>query len=289
MSSDTTRAQYTTNLPSSTFYSVAHSGDSSGQSVAPTSLPSDTSTESSISTQSVLSVNESKPTADHSLSNNTVAGIVVGTAVGLALITFLVTFYFMRRNRRSKNRRRHQRPSKGPPVPRKHRDGPSGIEISRASPLLENYLPQSIDDHTVEHRARTTLEQIGFHVETFYQSLSAIDARNYDDELATFESPYLPTPLVTLLRQSKNTIPLIVHSLAYFVTLSISPIKDPKHSLLPIEFVTLVSSVGSAETNVSTKLGKMQFCITIGNLHCLIERILISPKKFRRSYPSGVC
>ena len=289
MSSGTTGADHTTNVPSSDFYSVAHSGDSSGQSVAPTSLPSDKSTDTSISTQSVLSVNDSKPTADHSLSNDTVAGIVVGTAVGLALITFLVTFCFMRRNRRSRSRRRHQRPSKGPPVPRKTRDRPIGIEISGASSLLENYLPQSADDNTVEHRARIALEQIGFHVETFYQSLSAIDARNSDDKLATFDSPYLPIPLLTLLTQSKDTIPLIVHSLAYLVTLSISPIKDPKHSLLPIEFVTLPSSVGSAEANVSTKAGKIQFCITIVNFHRLLARILISPKKFRRSYPSGVC
>lgn len=234
------------------------------------------------------STNESKPTAGHSLSNNTVAGIVVGAAVGLAFITFILTFLFMRRKRRSKSSRRHHRPSNGPQVPRKTRDRRVVTETSGASSLLEHYLPQSADDNTVEQRARTTLEQIGFHVKTFYQNPSIVGSRNSEDELATFDSPYLPTPLVTLLSQSKDTVPLIVHSLAYFVTLSISPIKDPTHSLLPIEFVTLPSSFGSAEANGSTKAGKIRFYATTGHLHRLRGGTLISPKNCRRSRPSGV-
>lgn len=234
------------------------------------------------------STDESKPTTGHSLSNDTVAGIVVGAAVGLAFITFLLTFLFMRRKRRSRSSRRHHRPSNGPQAPRKTRDRRVVTETSGASSLLDQYLPQSADDNTVGQRARTTLEQIGFHVETFYQDLSVVGSRNSEDELATFDSPYLPTPLVTILGQSKDTVPLIVHSLAYFVTLSISPIKDPTHSLLPIEFMTLPSSFGSAEANGSTKAGKIRFCATTGHLNCLRGGTLISPKNCRRSCPSGV-
>ena len=278
MPSGTTGTDRTTNLSSSTsFYSGTQSGDSSGQSVAPTSPSPDESTKSSTPTQSVLSANNTKPTAGHSLSNHTVAGVVVGAAVGLALITFLVTFLFMRRKRRSRSRRRPHRPSDGPPVPIKTRDRPIVTETSGASSPLENYLPQSADDNTIERRARTILEQMGFHVETFYQSLSVFVPRNSEDELASFDTPYLPTPLVTLLSQSKDTIPLIVHCLAYFVTLSISPITNPEHSLLPIEFVTLPSSIGSAEANVSTKAGKIRSYATTGHFHRLKARTLIFP------------
>lgn len=111
------------------------------------------------------------------------------------------------------------------------------------------------------------LDQIGFHVETFYQNSSA-DTSISDGQLAKFGSPYLPTPLVTLLSQSKDTIPLIMHSLAYFVTLSISSINGTEQSLLPIEFVTLPSSVGSVESNLSTNAGKIQFRIT--TVRCIV-------------------
>ena len=264
--SGTTGDDHTTSLPSLTSSSsVAYSGDNSGQAAAPTSLSSDQSTKASTTTQSVLSAHQSKSTAGLSLSNDTVAGIVVGAAVGLAFLIFSVTFLFMSRKRRSRSRRRYHRPSNGVPVPRRTRDHPVVTEKSGASSLFENYLPQSADDNTVKRRARTTLEQIGFHVETFYQNLSDVDTRNFNDQLARFSSPYVPTPLVTQLSQSKDTVPLIIHSLAYFVTSSISPINATEQSLLPIEFITLPSSVGSVESNVSTNAGKIQLCTATGH------------------------
>lgn len=251
--SGTTGDDHTTSLPSLTSSSsVAYSGDSSGQAVAPTSLSSDKRTEASTTTKSVSSTHQSKSTAGHSLSNDTVAGIVVGAAVGLAFITFLVTFLFMSRKRRSRSRRRYHRPSNGVPVLRKTRDHPVVTEKSGASSLFENHLPQSADDNTVKRRARTTLEQIGFHVETFYQNLSDVGTPDFNDQLSIFDSPYIPSALVTQLSQSIDTVPLIMHSLACFVTLSISPISATEKSLLPIEFITLPSSVGSVESNVST-------------------------------------
>ena len=140
---------------------------------------------------------------------------------------------------------------------RKSRNRPNIPKSSGASSLFENYLPQSADDSTVKQRVRITLEQIAFHIETFYQSLSDVGTPNFDEQLAMFDSPYLPTPLVTLFNQSKDKTPLIMHSLAYFVTLSISPINGTEQSLLPIEFVTLPSSVGCLESNVSANAGKI--------------------------------
>ena len=257
--SSTTDSGHTTSLPSLTSSSsIAYSGSSPGQAVAPTSLSSHQPTELSTSTQSVLPPAHDYPSiTGHSLSNNTVAGIVVGAAVGLALITFLLTFVFMRRNQRSRSRRRHHRPLDGVLVPRKSRNRRIVPKQFGASSLFENYLPHSAEDNTVKQRARTILEQIGFHVETFYQSSYDVNTRNLDDQLAMFDSPYLPTPLATLLNQSKDKLPLIMHSLAYFVTLSISPINGTEQSLLPIEFVMLPSSVGCVESNVSANAGKI--------------------------------
>ena len=265
VASGTTGQQNNTSLPSFTSTSFIAYSSSPGQAVAPTSLSSDNPTDLSTSIQSALPTHDYQSTTGHSLSNHTVAGIVVGAAVGLALITFLLTFTFMRRKRRSRSSRRHHRPSDRVLVLRKSRNRSNVPKSSGAPSLFENYLPQSADDSTVKQRTRITLEQIGFHVETFYQSLSDVGTPNFDEQLAMFASPYLPTPLVTLFNQSKDKTPLIMHSLAYLVTLSISPINGTEQSLLPIEFVTLPSSVGCVESNVSANAGKIQFYATTGH------------------------
>ena len=253
----------TTSLPSLTSSSsVAIFGDGSGQAGAPTSLSSNKSADASASTPSDLSTHQSKSTAGYSLSNDTVADLVVGAAVGLAFSSFLVTFLFMSRKRRSRSRRRYRRPSNDVSVPRKPRDQRIVTAKSGASSLFENYLPKSADDNTIKWRARTTLEQLGFHVETFYQNLSDVGTPRFNDQLAIFDSPYMTTPLVTQLSQSKDTVPVIMHSLAYSVTLSISPISATENSLLPIHFITLPSSVRSVESSVSTNAGKIQFYTT---------------------------
>ena len=270
LASGTTGPENAPSLPSSTSSSsIVYSRDIPGQAVASTSLSSDNPTTLSTSTQPILSADDYQSTASHSLSNDTVAGIVVGAAVGLALITFLLTFFLMRRKRRLRSRRRHHRPSDRFLILRKSRNRPTVPEPSGASSLFENCLPQPAEDNTVKQRARTTLEQIGFHVETFYKSLSDVGTPNFDDQLAIFDSPYLTTPLVTLLSQSKDKTPLIMHSLAYFVTHSISPVNGTEHSLLPIEFITLPSSVGGVESSSLVNAGKIQSSATTGQFIAL--------------------
>ena len=270
LASGTTGPENTPSLPSSTSSSsIAYFRDSPGQAVASTNSSSDNPTELSTSTQPVSTGHDHQSTAGHSLSNDTVAGTVVGAAIGVALITFLLTFLFMRRRRRSRSRRRHHRPSDRFLILRKSRNRPIVPEPSGASSLFENCLPQPVEDNTVKQRARTTLEQIGFHVETFYKSLSDVGTPNFDDQLAIFDSPYLPTPLVTLLSQSKDKTPLIMHSLAYLVTNSISPVNGTEHSLLPIEFVTLPSSVGGVESSSLVNAGKIQSSATTGQFIAL--------------------
>ena len=262
VASGTTGPEHTLSLSSSTSSSsIMSSGDGPDLVVARMSLSSDhpTSLSTSTSTMSVLSGHGYQSTAGHSISNHTVAGIVVGAAIGSALITFLVTFLFMRRERRSRSSRQHHRPLERFLMLRKSTN--RQIVPTHSGPsFLENHLPRSAEDITVAQRARTTLEQICFHVETFYRGLSDDGTPNSDDQLAVFDSPYLPTPLVTLLTLSKNKTPLIMHSLAYLVTLSISSINVTEHSLLPIEFITLPSSLSCVESDVLANAGKIQFC-----------------------------
>ena len=260
MSSLTSSLTSSLSTSSTTFFASAYSGNSSDQASVPTSSSSDTATPAAI--PSVLSAHTSKSTAGHSLSNDTVAGIVVGSAVVLALLASLITFLFMRLGRRSRSRRRHRRPRNDAPAPKNIRPCPIVTEnTSNAGFNFEKYLPQSADDNTVKQRVRETLEQIDFHVVTFYQNLSNVGMPNLDDQMAIYDTPYLTTPLATRLSHSKDTIPLIMHSLAYFVTLSISPTNGAEWPLLPVEFITLPSSVGS---EVSTNTGKTRLSGTTG-------------------------
>ena len=185
------------------------------------------------------------------------AGVVIGVAVGLALITFLATFLAMRRRRGSgaKNNggvldtgSQHYQDSEP--------KGPSVIETPSGSTAFENFLPQSADDKTVQNNVKTTLDHIELHVENFYQNASASGARSADAELATFNSPYLPSSLAALLPQTNNRVLLIKHALAHFITSCISATASPDWSLLPEDFVLLPSAIRAANSSRSTKPGE---------------------------------
>ena len=238
-----------------------------------TTNPNSSATSTSSGTSAPPSTN---PAAAHSsgdgLSNGTVAGIVVGVAVGLALITFLATFLAMRRRRGSgakSNRGVLDTGNMGQHYQDSEPKGPSVTETPSGSASFEKFLPQSADDKTVQNGVKTTLDQIELHVENFYQNASASGARPADAELATFNSPYLPSPLAALLPQTNNRVLLIKHALAQFITSCISATASPDWSLLPEDFVLLPSAIRSASSSKSTKPGeyydslKEQPCIAL--------------------------
>ncbi|KAL2046616.1 hypothetical protein ABVK25_011697 [Lepraria finkii] len=222
-----------------------------------TTNPSSSATSTSSGTSAPPSTNPAAiNSSGHGLSNGTVAGIVIGVAVGLALITFLATFLAMRRRRGSgaKNNSgvldtgsQHYQDSEP--------KGPSVIETPSGSTAFENFLPQSADDKTVQNNVKTTLDHIELHVENFYQNASASGARSADAELATFNSPYLPSSLAALLPQTNNRVLLNKHALAHFITSCISATASPDWSLLPEDFVLLPSAIRAANSSRSTKPG----------------------------------
>lgn len=204
------------------------------------------------------------PKKDHQVADGAVAGAIVGVAVGIALITFLITFLFMRRKRNAAGRGhsvfesasegpRYQADEKPTRAPMTHPDGGAAD--------YERYLPPSADDKAVEQRTKNTLDQIELHVENYYQNTSNTSARPNETELASFNSPYLPESLASMLLHSRDKTTLIKHVLAYLVISRISPSAKPGSSLLPAEFIGLPSSAASTEFGPAAKPGFDQ-CIS---------------------------
>lgn len=189
---------------------------------------------------------------------------MIGVALGVALITFLATLLVLRRRGGSRgppNRQRsdidggasgaarHQTLSSEPKQP-------LVTQTSSGSNSIDGFLPQSADDKTVQNEVKTVLDQIELHVENFYQNTQASGSRLADAELAMFDSPYLPTSLASLLHQTNNSIPIIKHALAQFVTACITTPSDPDWSLLPEDFVLLPNAVRKRGSTRSTKPGE---------------------------------
>lgn len=241
---------------------------SSSNSISSISAPnsrkslSPTSTSGKIGHGSASVTSTPKPTPQHRLDNDVVAGIVIAAALGLALATFLATFLIMRRQRnsgREQDYRAMNEKSKVGSRVTKHENPRSEPKTTRTTEscsipsTVESYLPQSADDKSVQDSAKILLEQLELHVENFY--------RNYPDssgaraapgeDAAFFDSPNLPDSLSVLLARPKNADYLIKHALAHFVTSSISPRSES--SLLPDDFVLVPVA---AESERSTKTGK---------------------------------
>lgn len=255
-----------TTSPLSSVISIATSSTSSGGTQKAKNSQSTTTAHSSASSSLTPTTNPSATASpSNRLSNGAVAGIVVGVALGLALLTFLATFVIMRRQQRSKGKRRYP-PSKdsggfelntprqqdSTPIPKK----PFTTEASGVSGTYENYLPQSADDRTIQQKAKAILDQIELHVENYYRNSSSSASRPDNAELAVFDSPYLPASLASLLPRSKNRVNIMKHALAQSITSSISPSASPARSLLPNEYALLPNTITSARSSVSTKAGE---------------------------------
>ena len=257
--------QSLTTSTSFTSASVVTGSSSSGQPFSSSSktkgrvvtTPSAVSSLSSASESNLSAPAPSKslsPASDR-LSNGIVAGLVVAIALGLAAITFVTTFFVMRRKRDQRKTPVTTGPEKEDEI-NYERKGPLVTATSRRPDSIANHLPQSADDATIQHSAEATLEQIGLHVENFYQNAPTSLIKNYDSELKAFDSTYLPGPLAVLLPRSKVATSLLKHTLAHLATSSISPSGSPTRSLLPAEFVLLPSTIESSKSTNPKLIGK---------------------------------
>lgn len=231
-----------------------------------------TSTSSKNASASTASTNHGNTSpSSNRLPNGVVAGIVIGVAIGLALLTLLATILVLRRRPKSGGKRGYGASKERGTLDAEavnqqgrglERKEPFVAETSGIAGSLENHIPQSADDKTVQNAAKNTLDQIELHVENFYQGVARSSPRPVEADVATFNSPYLSASLGALLAQSRNAVPLIKHALTHFITDSISLIANPKSTLLPDEFVLLPSTVKAANLGASTKTGKIRILYT---------------------------
>ncbi|KAI7287175.1 hypothetical protein KC343_g285 [Hortaea werneckii] len=182
---------------------------------------------------------------DRGVSTGALAGGIIGAALAAALITGLVTFWFMRKttrriSRASRHNDRHRRLYKDDKhtslgAGRAHRmELTSDTSMSRAS--WEQYLPQSLDDHTIQNSVKVLFDQIQLHVENFY--FNPHDPIKLPPEgherLSELQTPYLPGPLVDCMMSSRSVLPVIKHCLAYQVAQGM--MAGPQPRLLPLGF-----------------------------------------------------
>ena len=133
---------------------------------------------------------------------------------------------------------------------------PLVTQTSSGSNSINGFLPQSADDKTVQNEVKTVLDHIELHVENFYQNMQASGSRLADAELAMFDSPYLPSSLASLLPHTNNSIPLIKHALAHFITACITTPSETDWCLLPKDFVLLPNAVRDGGSTRSAKQGQ---------------------------------
>ena len=274
--------------------SVSTSSSSSHSAVSFTSFHSKLqSTSTSAAPNHPVSPSQSpKSSSNHSLSNGTVAGIVVASAIGLALITFLLTFMFMRHKRRQNNR--NQQNYQGHPgkpdreslqIAHLEPKAPLIPQTSISSNEIEAYLPQSVDDATLRNKVRTMLDQMELHVENFYQNAPGPGSRSNDSTIAMFDSPTLQHPLPALLMRSPAALPLIKHALVYFTTAKISLSGQLDASLLPDEFIVLPSTITAVDSGSLAKPGNTSSAF----YSCRTILKLTDAQDLTNPYPGGEC
>ena len=199
------------------------------------------------------------PIPSNGLSNGTVAGIVIGVGISLALLTFCITFVFMRGRRYSEGSKRSGLVDAGSSMRQNRLGEPKEaliIQNSTSSASVDNFLPQSVDDKTIQAKVKTMFVHIELHVENFYQNAAAPSSKLDHAGISAFDSPYLPSTLPSLLTRTENRMLLIQHALAHFITACISTSADPEQSLLPLDFVALPSAIRAGGTAGLTKPGK---------------------------------
>ena len=116
-------------------------------------------------------------------------------------------------------------------------------------------LPQSADDAIIQRSVEATLEQIGLHVENFYQNTPKSTAEVEELELESFDLSFLPVSLAIMLRSSTKANPILKHTLSNLVTTSVSATGSPAQSLLPAESVLLPSKLRWSKSSSSKKSG----------------------------------
>ncbi|KAK9593303.1 hypothetical protein V6Z90_004404 [Aspergillus fumigatus] len=118
-----------------------------------------------------------------------------------------------------------------------------GSELSEAKPpqhpalhlgasASSLYAPHPADDETVRARILTLFDHARLHVDNYYSSAAASSPHNPTTSLASYESPYLPSPIATLLAKPGRHRAVLTHILVRELLQKITP-GSGKGALLP--------------------------------------------------------
>jgi hypothetical protein len=188
---------------------------------------------------------------ESSYSTGTLVGAIVGSVAGTFILTLLAFLYLRRRRKRDLPDGTIQtyvaQTTKTPKHPEQIRSrflgvGPSISHENNTciapvdSPVsdLGSYIPPPADDDTVCIRIQTLFDQASLHIDNYYSHTNPT-LRLTPDAVACmnpFESPFLPSPLATLLSNPRSQRIALTHALVRALLQAIRPgIKTS--SLLP--------------------------------------------------------
>lgn len=161
------------------------------------------------------------------------AGAAVGCLVGGLLIASVLAVFFLRL--RSRPGKHTSKTEKDPSIHEVHGES---MLVEIGTTKVWRGLPQSDSDGSIGHLASRTLDEIEIFVEEFYTNQSTLPLGiEFAKELSPFDSPYLPKPLVDLLRDNYSRTVLTKHCIAYFLLQKIDPSPNDPQSLLPKEYI----------------------------------------------------
>ena len=180
----------------------------------------------------------------------------MGAAIVAAVIASSITFYCLSWSRRRESEmaaksNRHRHRTRGSP----RAAAGSGYEKGSAynEYAWEKYLPQSLDDRSIQTAMKTLFDQIQMHVENFYTVPTVNLTKDVAFGLAVMQTPFLVDPVATVLASARSPLPVIKHCLSYMIVQSVTGDCEPNFSLLLPQYAA-VSRYQGARPDVAGTL-----------------------------------
>ncbi|KAF4237374.1 hypothetical protein CNMCM8980_005562 [Aspergillus fumigatiaffinis] len=187
--------------------------------------PNSSSTIASSSASSTATNQTSLPQpSPNNVSRGALAGAIVGCIIGTAALTILGAFLFFRRRRKGA-------PAAPPEqFPEDKLSQHPSLHLGASASSL--YIPHPADDETVRARILTLFDHASLHIDNYYSSAAASNLHDPAPSLASYESPYLPSPIATLLAKPGRHRVVLTHILVRELLQQITP-GPGKGGLLP--------------------------------------------------------
>ncbi len=109
--------------------------------------------------------------------------------------------------------------------------------------LLEDHLPQSLDDKTITTKVANVRMHIELHVDNFYQQRKIAGHELSKETLEAIGTDHLPRAAAVLLSKRRNQVSVIKHCLAYLIFSSTSLGKTAQGTFLPADLMSFAHKI----------------------------------------------